>query len=468
MTRMDNPASGYTLDSAVHSANQFATDLYRELRKSERNLCFSPVSIYMALALVLSGTRGETLKELLKVMRLDASLSDNLPRLGELSTSFTSGGSGYELSFANRLWGQKRFDFRADYLSSIEQNYGATLAQVDFERDADAAILEINAWIEERTNHKIKDLVPPGSVSPETRLIITNAIYFLSAWREPFSVRNTREETFFPPGEEINVFMMGRTDDYRYAELDDMQIVELPYEGSDLSMVVFLPKDRDGLPKLEDKLSASRLVSWSSDLETREVAVFMPRFSVKEGINATDALTALGLRSVFCDRADLSGMSDEELFLSEVIHEGVIDVDEFGTEAAAATAGMVLAGIPEPRPKPAVFKADHPFVFLIRDNRTGGVLFLGRLQRPQAADLSEEELLATLKAAEETFVADREGRTVDWIDADRWVEAANLLENEKKYAMYLDIRENGLLDRRFTEWLDEFVRHRFPSTSTNF
>jgi serpin B len=370
-------------DVAVHS-NEFAFDLYERLRKTDGNLFFSPASVSTALAMTYAGAGGQTKEQMAQVLHVDAADERVHKGFGEMARILHSDGERYQLRMANRLWGLEGYPFRPAFLTLTREVYGAELAQVDFNKPDNAA-QSINDWIARQTEGKIGQLISREMMAPLTRLVLTNAIYFKAAWRDEFWKGATEEAHFHVSAdEEINVPMMRQIEYFSYAETDDGQILELPYVGGDLSMVVVLPKQTDGLPKLEQTTMAGRLDEWIAGFESRRVEVFLPKFKIAWQLPLTDPLKSMGMASAFKDDADFSGMSSvEHIKLSAVIHAAFVDVDEEGTEAAAATAVMLDgASKPPGEDKPTVFNADHPFMFLIRDVRSGAILFLGRLANP--------------------------------------------------------------------------------------
>lgn len=368
---------------AKHS-NEFAFDLYERLRKTDGNLFFSPASVSTALAMTYAGAGGQTKEQIARVLHLDAADERVHKGFGEMARILHSNGERYQLRMANRLWGMEGYPFRPEFLTVTREVYGAELAQVDFNKP-DKAAQTINDWIAKQTEGRIGQLISPGMIEPLTRLALTNAVYFKAAWRDEFWKGATEEAPFHVSAdEEMSVPMMRQVERFSYAETDDGQILELPYVGGDLSMVVVLPKQTDGLPKLEQTTTAGRLDEWIADFESRRVEVFLPKFKIAWQLPLTDPLKSMGMASAFKDDADFSGMSSvEHLKLSAVIHAAFVDVDEKGTEAAAATTVLTDATSEPPgEDKPAVFRADHAFMFLIRDVRSGAMLFLGRLANP--------------------------------------------------------------------------------------
>jgi serpin B len=266
-----------------------------------------------------------------------------------------------------------------------QKYYGSSIEPVDYSGHTEAARKTINDWVEARTNRKIVELLKSGMVGDSTRLVLVNAIYFKGNWASQFEARLTEDEPFHMSSEKsVAAPLMRQTHDFRYAESPGLQVLELPYAGGDLSMLVLLPNKVDGLGDLEAGLTAENLTTWTANLKSHKVAVFLPKFKSTSEFKLAGTLAALGMSDAFGSLADFSGMDGrKDLFISDVIHKAFVEVNEGGTEAAAATA-MVMAGSAapsNPRPIP-VFRADHPFLFLIRDNRNGSVLFLGRVTDP--------------------------------------------------------------------------------------
>jgi serpin B len=374
---------------AVAKGNtEFALDLYGKLRQKDGNLFLSPYSVSTALAMTYAGARGQTAEEMARTLHFNLG-REELDRgfaalLGDINRSRAKE-RGYELSVANALWGQKDFGFLPGYLDLTHKYYGAGLREVDFAGATEQARRTINGWVERQTHDKIKDLLPQGILTGDTRLVLTNAIYFKGFWAHQFKKQNTRDEPFTTSaGKPVKTPLMHRTGSYGYLDAGDFQALELAYRGDDLAMVVLLPKKADGLGALEEKLTEANLAAWLGRLGKREVQVALPRFKMTREFNLNTTLQALGMRRAFVPGgADFTGMAGSvgrKLFIQAVVHKAFVDVNEEGTEAAAAT-GVAVA-LTAARVTPT-FRADHPFVFLIRDKRSGSVLFMGRLTNPQ-------------------------------------------------------------------------------------
>ncbi len=370
----------------VQGNTDFGLSLYAQLRSQEGNLFFSPLSLSLALAMTYAGARGQTAEQLAAVLHFPADQQQLHPAIAALSKDLHADRDtqGYQLSVANALWGQKGSRFREDFLTTTKTYYSAGLNEVDFRTAAEDARQTINAWVAQQTKDKIKDLIAPGVLDASTRLVLTNAIYFKGEWVSRFMKAQTKKEEFKVSADrQVTVPLMQQTGFFKYFEGDNFQALELPYVGGTLSMVVLLPKKADGLAEFEHSLTAQNLSTWLPQLQQHEVVVTLPKFKVTAALTLNEALSRLGMPLAFSAAADFSGTSEEEaLYISAVIHQAYVKVNEEGTEAAAATAGVMRnlsASLP-----PAIFRADHPFVFLIRDNSSGSILFLGRLVQPQS------------------------------------------------------------------------------------
>ena len=372
----------------AESVNAFGLDLYGRVRGEKGNLFLSPYSIASALSMTWAGARGETADVMAETLALPEAWRGEPERIhaafGHLTESLNDPKAAYALSVANSLWGQKGYGFRADFLGLVDEHYGAGLREVDFLRATEAARKTINDWVEKETREKIKDLIPPGLLMPETRLVLTNAIYFLGTWQFAFDKAHTREENFFAPSAAVKVPMMQETKHYRYADAGGHHVLQLPYKGGDLAMLLLVPKAKDGLAAVEASLSAEALAGWIGQTKHTRVRLFLPRFKTTWRCMLAKVLAKMGMARAFDpEKADFSGIDGgvEPLWIDQVVHKAFVKVDEEGTEAAAATAvAMACEGMPCP---PTVVPADRPFLYLIRDTRSGAILFLGRLVNPK-------------------------------------------------------------------------------------
>ncbi len=376
------------LKSVARGNNEFALDLFNELRKEEGNIFFSPYSISAALAMTYAGAKDETASQMTSTLHFTLKDDALHGAFGNLTASLNarSETGGYELSVANALWGQKGSKFLEGFLELVESAYDAGLHNVDFKRDPEAARLEINSWVEERTREKIQNLLGRGVVNELTRLVLTNAIYFKGDWASQFDEDRTEDAPFYlSKNNSIDVPMMHQTTEFAYMESHDFQLIGMPYVNEALSMMVLLPREIDGIGELEESLSWEKLSDCLSEMKKLKVKVYMPRFKMTTGFKLNDPLVSLGMTDAFKPGlADFSGITgNRDFFISAVFHKAFVDVNEEGTEAAAATAVvMAVTGVSKPEPIP-VFRADHPFLFLIHDNETGSILFMGRMADPE-------------------------------------------------------------------------------------
>jgi serine protease inhibitor len=374
------------LATIVEGNTEFCLDLYRQLSTSEGNLFFSPYSISNALAMTYAGARGQTAAEIAQVFHFQLEPNRLHPAFAELIAALEpESASTYELAIANRLWGQKNYGFLPEFLNLTERYYSAPLQEVDFINATENARLTINAWVEQQTQNKIQDLLSQGILNPSTRLVLTNAIYFKGNWLVPFDASKTQNQPFYlSSGETIDVPMMHQMEYWNYAHLDGLQVLELPYEGETLSMVILLPEQIDGLVQLEQQLTPDHLQEWLSSaqefpmtMDGAPVSVWLPKFKLTSTFELKDILSAMGMPQAFTN-ADFSGMNGQrDLVISKVIHKAFVDVNEQGTEAAAATAVLMAT-----RGGNQTFRIDRPFIFLIRDRNSGSILFLGRVVNP--------------------------------------------------------------------------------------
>jgi serpin B len=379
------PASKAAKEKVVKGNVALALDLYSRLRGEQGNLFFSPYSISTALAMTYAGARGETAEQMAKVLHFDVP-ADELPSaFAAVDRELTGAARKYELYTANALWAQKGHPFLPTYVDLIRQAYHAGLNEVDFQNATEEARRTINAWVEKQTREKIKDLLAPGVLNDMTRLVLTNAIYFKGDWERPFKKGGTRTEPFHVTAkEDVSVPMMHQKAHFHYVDQAGFQALQMPYKGTDLALVVLLPRKADGLRALEETLTMEKLSACLGDLASREVAVSFPKFRMTEELQLAKTLSAMGMSLAFSPgRADFSGMDgSHELFLSAVVHKAFVDVNEQGTEAAAAT-GIGVVATAARVDQPIIFRADHPFLLLIRDMRSGAVLFMGRLTQPR-------------------------------------------------------------------------------------
>ena len=363
----------------------FTLDLYNQLKMTDGNLFFSPFSIFTALAMTWAGARENTAVQMAETLHFTEKPAQFHRAIGDLISQLNAvqKETDVELSIANAIWAQKGYQFLDEFFRIVQQSYQADLKQVDFSSAAESARQAINAWVEQQTNEKIKDLLPPKVLNALTRLVLVNAIYFKGFWDNQFKSRDTREMEFWLLTEvAVKVPMMHQEHQFGYWENDWLQIIEMPYKEESLSLIVLLPKEKTGITDLEQKLNFENMMAWQSRLRKRKVIVFFPKFKIESQFSLGQTLALMGMPDAFDpELADFSAMvGQKELYISAVIHKAFLEVNEEGSEAAAATG--VVVGVTSIAPSPPIFKADHPFVFFIRDNKSQSILFLGRVLNP--------------------------------------------------------------------------------------
>jgi serine protease inhibitor len=371
-----------SLARVVQANTGFALSLYQKLLETEGNLFFSPFSISNALAMTCAGARGATAAQMLQVLHFlpdQEQLHPAFALLEEKLGQVWKKGK-IQLEIANTLWPNQDYKLLKEFQVLLNKYYGAHISPLDF-ADEPAARRIINAWVEDKTQNRIQDLIPSGLLDGLTRLVLVNAIYFKGAWANPFDPDSTSDQPFSTPAGPLPVPMMNLKHTFKYAEAEGLQILELPYAGDDLSMLVLLPRQTGGLAKLEASIGMETLQIWTGNLAPTEVNVSLPKFELAFPFRLDDTLQAMGMLDAFSTKADFSGMDGtRKLFIGAALHKAFVVVNEQGTEAAAATAMIMLTktlAFPS-----VVFLADHPFVFLIRENSTGSILFIGRLTNP--------------------------------------------------------------------------------------
>jgi serpin B len=388
------PATPSELSSFAKASNAFSGDLYRELAgATPGNLFYSPASLSTALAMTWLGARGATRDEMTKVLHsgdvpgADANaLTSSAARL--IASMNDPSRTDYTLSVVNRLFGEKTYGFDAGFLDVTKKQFGAELAMVDFKTAFEPARDRINGYVLKSTHDKIKDLIPKGGVDADVRLVLVNAIYMHADWAEPFDKAATHEQAFHPtPSTSTSVDMMHADVHAPAGEVDGVQMIELPYKGGDLSMTILMPSEPAKMPELEAKIGSGGLDAMVGSLKVESIGLALPKFKIDptEPMALAGTLSKMGMPLAFTEgAADFSGMSkpgEEALFISRVFHKAFVAVDELGTEAAAASAIVMSreSAVAEPQ---KTFVADHPFLFVLRDKKSGLVLFMGRLSDP--------------------------------------------------------------------------------------
>ncbi len=375
------------LEELVAGNTAFALDLYKALRGGDENLIFSPFSISVALAMTYAGARNGTARQMAEVFHFTLPPDRLHPAANALDLELESrgqgaaghDGGGFQLNIVNAVWGQGGYGFLPDYLDVLAVNYGAGLRILDFKESPEESRLVINDWVSDQTADRIQDLLPPGAIDALTRLVLTNAVYFSAAWEEPFPEKQTQPGSFhLLDGGAVTVPLMSLREDFGYYAGADCQAVELPYDGKELSMVILLPP-AGKFQDFEDSLDGNRLDEIVSNIQPSDINLTMPKFSFRTSAALNHTLAAMGMKDAFIPfTADFSGIDGtRDLYITSILHKAFIAVDEYGTEAAAATAVVIgITSVPEN------VRIDRPFIFLIRDIQTGAVLFLGRVMNP--------------------------------------------------------------------------------------
>lgn len=377
------PAADSRITPAI---NAFTTASYKQLMGGDGNLILSPFNISTALSMALAGARGRTAEEIQSVLHLHYDSTYD-SALGSLLADLAKAGNtaGNELHTANGLWVQKGFAIQPAFESTLANNYHAPLTPLDFIANPEAARSQINRWTEEQTKAKIQNLLPAGSLDAQTRLVLTSAIYFYGKWQDPFLTSRTQPAPFtLPAGATTQASFMNQTANFGYTETPAAQILEMRYAGTGIAFDVLLPSTLAGLPNLEKSLTVENLTGWLGHLPIRNVQVSLPKFRAESQFSLRQALSTMGMPTSFTGKADFSGIDPKRgLAISEVVHKAFVDVSEQGTEAAAATGIAMQTTAMRMTEQPIVFRADHPFLFLIRDTRAGTILFIGRLMDPR-------------------------------------------------------------------------------------
>jgi len=387
------PPSDEEQTRLARSSNAFATALWGKVRGSPGNLALSPASITLALAMTWGGARGETASELKKALHFEGTPDEVMASAGQLLQAWNTSSGSTLLRVANRLFGSKSYSFEQPYLAKTQATFGAPLEPVDFDDDIETTRKSINAWVAKQTEDRIQGLLPERSLRPRlTKLVLVNAVYFKAVWAHFFPEEQTFTEAFFvTPAEKKKAALMRRTGSYGYAEQDGVKVLEILYKEGTWSMLFVLPDAVDGLEDVERNLTSEQFDDWVTALHNETVNVVLPRFEVnpESSVELGDALEELGMARAFNPHeADFTGMANppnpnDRLHISKVFHKAFVKVDEKGTEAAAATAVIMMGRSAMARPRePKDFRADHPFLFFLRDKASGMILFMGRVSDP--------------------------------------------------------------------------------------
>ena len=377
------PVGNLSFHDAV---NTFSFDIFKEIYETnEDNLFISPYSIFTALAMTYEGARSETAEEMANVLSVEQDNESFHNYMKNLYEVLNTKNSEYNISTANALWVKENFQLLEAYLALIKDYYGGDATEIDYSNPTEAAEI-INQWVEDQTNGLIEDLITPDAISPLTALILTNAIYFKGIWKTQFDPVNTTDRSFETTAgtslEAPTMIIEDAGDVFSYTETDEVQILEMPYTGDDISMIVVLPKNND-LSSIINSVDNDMFSMWMDSLDEEYVDIYLPKFEVETSYNLNDYLKALGMNIPFSSSADFSGVTGaKDLFISEVVHKAFIDVNEEGTEAAAATAVIMTTGVNGGSSSGIIFDCNHPFMYFIRHNDTGTILFIGSIEDP--------------------------------------------------------------------------------------
>jgi serpin B len=387
ITTPDTTAS--QLAALVSGNSTFAFNLYQQLTQGNSgNIFYSPYSISTALAMTYAGANGDTATQMAKALDFTLPQAQLHPAFDDLALQLASRGQGasgtngksFALNIANALWCEKTYNFLPDFLNTLGQNYGAGVNLLDFVNSPEPSRVTINNWVSNETNNKINNLIPAGAITPQTRLVLTNAIYFDAAWQNPFSADKTQNGTFnLLDGSTVSVPMMNNEASYGYTQGTGYQAVELPYSGGQVAMDIIMP-DAGNFTTFESGMTAGSVSAIISNLQTKSINLTMPKFNFDSSFSLNSALSALGTPIAFSNQADFSGMTgNKDLTIADVVHKAYVAVDEQGTEAAAAT-GVVMSAMAVMNQNNVTI--DQPFIFMIRDIQTGAILFVGRVLNP--------------------------------------------------------------------------------------
>jgi len=388
------------VSALVAGDTAFAFDLYAVVRQdTDGNLIFSPYSISQALAMTYAGADGQTAAQMAETLSFElpqpalheafSALNADLVARGAADEDPENAQTARAMHLANALWGEQTYPFNPAYSAQIEQYYGAGLQEADFINAPEEARKQINDWVAEQTEGRIQNIVLEGKITPDTRLVLANAIYFYGGWQSTFDPEFTQDDQFFLlDGTTATVPFMFQGEHLPYARGDGFQVIEFPYAGSGFTFTVILP-DQGQFAAFEEGFDAQTLDAALGQLASTDVLVYLPKFEFESGASLAQALQAMGMVDAFDPmRADFTGMVEETppepLFIGDVLHKAFISVDENGTEAAAATVVEMAAGAAPPEEAPLEVRIDRPFIFAIRDTRTGAVLFMGRVLNPSA------------------------------------------------------------------------------------
>jgi len=391
MLQPDASAKGPS-QAAASASNTFGLSLYHEIAAKPGNFAFSPASISLALSMTYAGAAGNTAKQMREVLALPEDSESVHRGWASVVSAWNTPTEHHLLATVNRLFGEQTYTFEQPFQDRVRSHYAAPLEGLDFRNKPQVQRAYLNNWVAGQTHERIKDLIPADGIDIETRLVLVNALYFKGPWANPFMTQQTADRTFYVDGKSPpNVAMMKQTHSHDYAAIDGVQLVQMHYRGSDLAMLLVVPDAREGLAAALKNLNGEQLARWDRALQPKRVTITLPKFMIAPPtVDLGKILQKMGMTDAFNRTlADFSGMAkpanpEDRLYISAVFHKAFVAVDEAGSEAAAATA--VVSGRSGGMPaKPVEVVADHPFTFMIRDLKTGAVMFVGRVSDPKPA-----------------------------------------------------------------------------------
>jgi serpin B len=366
----------------VEGNNLFAFDLLKQLKDQNVNVFFSPYSISTALFMTAGGARNKTEKQMLEVLHQSQNSLEYHKKFGDVIIK-AENKKNVELSIANSIWPQKGYHFKIEYLALLKNAYKIQVAECDFAKSPNEEALKINNWVADKTKNKIIDIIKPDMLDATTKMVLANAIYFYGDWKIAFDKEKNVEAEFYKnDGSAAKTNFMNAEYSMKYASDDMFKVISINYKNNEVSLFVFLPNDPDSFSIALNSLDLRRFTLIDKSMREEKINLFLPKFKMTSEFMLEEKLPEMGMVDAFSSEADFSGMTgDKSLMISKVIHKAYIDVSEKGTEAAAAT--VVIMSRNGGSHKPIVFKADHPFIFIIKDNTTGQLLFIGILNDPK-------------------------------------------------------------------------------------
>lgn len=392
--------SRLNVETVVQDNTAFAMDLYKKLCTGTGNLSVSPYSISSNLAMTCAGALGNTQKQMTRTLRFSLGQKSVDPAFESLRLTLDKieGKTGASLNIGSAIWPQTGYSLTTKYLNQSKRYYGISLTPLDYQNQPAEAVKTINKWVKEKTNDKIKEIISPDGINADTKIVLTNAVYFRGDWDQKFQSNLTEKAPFYiTSANSFETPMMKQCGIFRYGDMKSFQILEMPYAGKDLSMIVILPREIEDLKLLESELSTEKLNFWKNKMAPANVLVHFPKFAITSSFEFSDTLVSMGMVDAFSPKdanfAGIAPLAGKPLHLSSVIQKAFVEVNEEGTEASAATSIAVADSISVSESNPKVFRADHPFIFIIQENHTGTILFIGRVSEPISEECRDEGVI---------------------------------------------------------------------------